>query len=148
MVDIVNTRNRDDFVLTLLLIEPAPVLRQSLRNWLELNFAPCAIREAENLSAALERSPEENLHAILLDLDMLSEAEWGNIPQLTRIFPQAAILGMGLDDTPSHRQRAESAGVAAFVAKSQLQSELLRTLKEVNPSNRDARNKNQYKEKQ
>jgi CheY-like chemotaxis protein len=110
------------------LIEPTPVLRQSLRSWLEANFAPCAILEAENISAALEISPEENPRVILLDLDMLSEAEWISVPQLARRFPQAEMIGMGLDDTPQHRQRAESAGITVFVSKSQLHNELASTL--------------------
>lgn len=116
-------------VLTLLLIETAPILQKPLRDWLEANCAPCSIRTAGNIRAALELSFKEQPRGIILDLDLLSEAEWGNLPQLKRTFPQSEIIGMGLDDTPQHRQRAQAAGIAAFIAKDRLQAELARALR-------------------
>lgn len=118
-------------MLTLLLIELTLVLRQSLSSWLEANFAPCAIHAVENLSVALELSPGENPRVILLDLDMLTEAEWDNVQKLTRIFLRAEVIGMGLDDTPQHRQRAEAAGITAFVSKSQMHGDLISVLKRI-----------------
>jgi len=119
-------------VLTLLLIEPTPVLRQSLRNWLEVALPSCAMLEADNLARALTLASALTPRAILLDLDSLSEVNLGDIRRLAQLCPQTAILGMGLDDTPSHRQRAELAGVTIFVTKAQLQTDLLRVLQEIN----------------
>jgi len=115
-------------VLVLMLIEPHAVLRQSLHRWLEADLPPCAMLEADDMARALTLVSVVTPHAILLDLDSLSEVNLGDIRRLAQLCPQGAILGTGLDETPSHRQRAEMAGVTIFISKSQLQSELLRAL--------------------
>ena len=115
-------------VLTVLLIEPSLVLRQSLRSWLEVNLAPGAILEAEDLPRALAPASTPNPRIILLDLDALVEIK-DDIQRLKAAYPQAVIIGMGLDDTPAHRQRAEAAGVAAFVSKSQLNGDLINAIR-------------------
>jgi DNA-binding NarL/FixJ family response regulator len=114
-------------MLTVLLIEPAPVLRDSLRLWLELDFAPCAVLTADDLPQALALATEHRPNAILLDLDALPMQD--DLRQLRQANPQAALLGLGLDDTPSHRQRAEQDGVTVFIPKSQLQTDLGRVLR-------------------
>jgi len=120
----------DKFVLTLLLLEPTLVLRQSLRNWLEVDLAPCLIFEADNMPRAFDLALSKQPRIIILDLDMLTETV-DDIQRLRELCPKSDIVGMGLDDTPSHSQRAELAGVAAFVSKSQLNSDLINTLKRI-----------------
>jgi len=115
-------------VLTLILIEPIAVLRQSLRNWLEVDLSPCSILETEDVPGVLLLPLKQPPHAIILDLDTFSVIEQGDIWQLNRLYPMAAIIGMGLDDTPSHRRRAKLAGITVFVPKSQLQADLIRAL--------------------
>lgn len=117
----------DKFVLTLLLIEPALVLRQSLRNWLEIDLAHCLILEADNLPRAFDLALTGQPRVILLDLDTFPETVH-DIQRLRELSPKSDIIGMGLDDTPSHLQRAELAGVTAFVSKYQLQTDLVRLL--------------------
>jgi len=124
-------------VLTLLLIEPTPALRRSLRLWLEVALSPCAMFEADDMARALTLASAQPPDVILLELDELTTGGQDDIRRLKQMYPQAAIVGIGIDETPAHRQRAEAAGVAAFIAKSQLQSELLRVLQsEINPSPR------------
>jgi CheY-like chemotaxis protein len=113
---------------TLLLIEPHPALRQSLRDWLESNFSPCTIFEANNVSLALTLASAQMPRAIILDLDALSAEEQDEIQKLHQAHPKTPIIGIGLDDTPTHRQRAEAAGATAFIPKSQLQAELTRLI--------------------
>ena len=116
-----------------MLIEPHAVLRQSLHRWLEADLPPCALLEANNMARALTLASAQMPHAILIDLDALSEDNLGDVRRLAQDCPQAAILGIGLDDTPSHRQRAELAGVTIFISKAQLQTELLRALQKFTP---------------
>jgi len=118
-------------VLVLMLIEPHAVLRQSLHRWLEADLPPCALLEADDMPHALTLALIVTPHAILIDLDTLSEGNLGDIWRLAQVCPQAAILGIGLDDTPSHRQRAALAGVTIFIPKAQLQSDLPRVLQEI-----------------
>ena len=88
----------------------------------------CTILEAPNLVRALALAAAQPPRVIILDLDALSPADWGDLRQLTWLCPTAAIVGIGLDETPAHRQRAALAGVATFVSKSLLQSELIPAL--------------------
>ena len=115
-------------MFVLMLIEPHAVLRQSLHRWLEADLPPCALLEAKDMARAQALVLIVTPHAILVDLDTLSEETLGDIRQLAQICPQAAIIGIGLDDTPSHRQRAALAGVTIFIPKAQLQSDLPRAL--------------------
>ncbi len=72
---------------------------------------------------------------ILLELDELATGGQDDIRRLKQMYPQAAIVGIGIDETLAHRKRAELAGVAAFVSKSQLQNELVRQIQlKINPS--------------
>jgi CheY-like chemotaxis protein len=138
-------------MFTLLLIEPYPALRQSLRLWLEVALAPCAMLEADDMAHALTLTPNQAPDVILLELDELSTDDQADIWRLKQIYPKTVIVGIGIDETTAHRQRAELAGVADFVPKPQLQSDLVRVLQKVNPCNRDAKKneiRTQYKEKQ
>lgn len=105
-------------------------MRQSLRRWLETTLAPCTIFEATDLVRALDLAAAEPLRGIILDLDALSPAELddGDIRRLSRLCPTAAIVGLGLDDTPAHRERARQAGVTTYVPKGQLQTDLMPVL--------------------
>ena len=134
-------------MLVLMLIEPHAVLRQSLHRWLEADLPPCAMLEADDMARALTLVSVVTPHAILLDLDSLSEVNLGDIRRLAQLCPQAAILGTGIDETPSHRQRAEMAGVTIFISKSQLQSDLLRVLQEINSADIGNTKKIKTKEK-
>jgi len=134
-------------VLVLMLLEPHAVLRQSLHRWLEADLPPCAMLEADDMARALTLVSVVTPHAILLDLDSLSEVNLGDIRRLAQLCPQAAILGTGIDETPSHRQRAEMAGVTIFISKSQLQSDLLRVLQEINSADIGNTKKIKTKEK-
>ena len=118
-------------MLVLMLIESHAVLRQSLHRWLEADLPTCAVLEAKDMAHALILARAQTPHVILIDLDTLSEGNMGDIRRLAQVCPHAAIISIGLDDTPSHRQRAELAGVAAFVSKSQLNSDLINTLKRI-----------------
>ena len=115
-------------MLVLMLIEPHAVLRQSLHRWLEADLSLCVLLEAKDMARAQTLVLIVTPHAILVDLDTLSEETLGDIRRLAQVCPQAAIIGIGLDDTPSHRQRAELAGVTIFIPKAQLQADLPRAL--------------------
>jgi DNA-binding NarL/FixJ family response regulator len=120
---------------TLLLIESHTALRQSLRQWLEVGPMFDVILEAGDLTHALDLAAAEPLRGIILDLDALSPAELdnGDIRRLSRLCPTAAIVGLGLDDTPAHRERAQQAGVTTFVPKSQLPTDLMPVLQTLVP---------------
>jgi DNA-binding NarL/FixJ family response regulator len=115
-----------------MLIEPYAVLRLPLSRWLESDLAPCVILEAADMAQALALASAHTPHAIILDLDALSENNKADTYRLGELCPKAAIIGIGLDDTPSHRQRAKLMGVTIFIPKSQLQTELLRAIQEIN----------------
>ena len=111
-------------MLTILLIEPHTALRQSLRLWLEADSMSCTILEAPDLAHAVALAAAQPPRVIVLDLDALPPAELGDIQRLGRLYPTAAIVGIGLDDTPAHCQRARQSGITTFVPKSQLPTDL------------------------
>ncbi len=109
---------------TVLLVEPHGCLRQSLRDWLRAQLSMCAIVTAADVAQAIALAADQLPSVMLLDLDTIAAAELQALLRLSQ-FSHCRVIGLGLDDTPAHRQRARLAGVACFVAKDQLQTSLL-----------------------
>jgi len=115
-------------MFTLILVESHTALRQSLWRWLATNLASCAIVATDNMTQAAELAQARLPCAILLDLDVLPQSNPGEIQRLKRLCPAPAIIGIGLDDTPAHRQRATQIGITLFMSKSQLPADLIPAL--------------------
>ena len=103
---------------------------QSLRQWLEAELFPCTILEATDVAQAIASASLQLPGVILVDLDTRSAHELDILLRLSQFCP-CAVVGIGLDDTPAHRYRAQQAGVTMFIPKAQLQTDLPHYLRAV-----------------
>ena len=111
-------------MLTLLLIEPHAALRRSLQQWLETELSGGTVLAVSEPAQALKLAAVEPPCVMLIDLDMIEPTELTCVLRLGQ-FCGCAIIGVGLDDTTAHRQRAQLMGIPNFVGKAQLQTDLI-----------------------
>lgn len=111
-------------MLTVLLFEPYAVLRDLLRQWLELGL-DCAVLQANDPAQLMALAETHQPRLILVDLDEWFSAGHSEMEPQHRLCPQPVWVGFGLDDTPEHRQRAEQSGITHFLPKAALQSDLM-----------------------
>lgn len=86
---------------------------------------------------AVRRAPALRPHVILIDLNMPGQSGLEAIPLLRRALPHSGIIALSLLDGRIYEQAALAAGADAFVAKSDMISDLLpaiqRTMQEHQP---------------
>jgi DNA-binding NarL/FixJ family response regulator len=99
-----------------------------------LNIAASFLRRHEEVSVvgaftrsqeALSRMPALRPHVILFDLNMPSPNGLEAIPLLREALPNSGIIALSLLDGRMYEQAALEAGADAFVAKSDMISDLL-----------------------
>ena len=119
--------------LTVLLIEPHPLLRQHIRHFLQsADDADLAVADIAGL-CDLDAGTEAALrpHVVLLGANSDVRPACGAIPGLRGRFPEAAIIVLGLLDGDAHRRATLAAGADAFLAKDALLASLLQTIRQV-----------------
>lgn len=104
-------------MITLLIIDDQPSVRQGLRMRFALERDLVVIGEAGCATEAFERMRRLNPDVALIDIAMPHSDGIATIGALRKIAPECAIIVLSLNDDPATRVRALSAGAVAFVAK-------------------------------
>lgn len=92
-----------------------------LRRYHEVSVVGAFTRSQE----ALRRAPALRPHVVLFDLNMPGQSGLEAIPILRQALPDAGIIALSLLDGSVYEKAALAAGADAFVAKSDMISDLL-----------------------
>lgn len=115
----------------ILIVDDSAPIRKSLR-WLieqDLDWEVCgeAVNGAEGVSAATKLKPD----VVLLDLSMPVMNGIEAAKQLKKIVPETHLLMFTSFPLPGAEEAARSAGIEAFVAKTDGATTLLRSLRQI-----------------
>jgi len=114
----------------LLVVHHGP-LRQSLRDWLELELPRCAFIEAASAGEAVSLVQGSMPRLVVIDVDMPARAGLGAVQSVHAAAPAAPIVATGLEETGTYRAAVKGAGATAYVPKGTLQMELIPILRSV-----------------
>jgi DNA-binding NarL/FixJ family response regulator len=108
-----------------LLVEPSPILRSSLHDWLERLFVGHRILTAANGEEALRLAKEERPSHILIEIDLPGLTDFEVVRQMRQSLPDAKIVASGWYDSQFLIENVLSAGADGFIRKHKLPGELL-----------------------
>jgi DNA-binding NarL/FixJ family response regulator len=108
-----------------LLVEPSPILRSSLHDWLERLFVSHRILTAANGEEALRLAYEQRPSHILIEIDLPGQTDFEVVRQMCQILPDAKIVASGWYDNRFLIENVLSAGADGFIRKHKLPRELL-----------------------
>jgi DNA-binding NarL/FixJ family response regulator len=108
-----------------LLVEPSPLLRASLHDWLEQAFPGHRILTAANGGEALRLAEQEQPSHILIEMELPDMPGLEVLQQLRQALPEARIVATGWHDSRVLLNRVWTAGVSGFIRKHKLPRELL-----------------------
>ena len=114
-----------DKALVFLLVEPSPILRSSLHDWLEQALAGHRVLTAANGEEALRLAKDERPSHILIEIDLPEQTDFAVVRQLRQILPDAKIVATGWYDIQFLIENVLSAGADGFIRKHKLPNELL-----------------------
>jgi DNA-binding NarL/FixJ family response regulator len=109
----------------LLLVEPSPILRSSLHDWLDQALRGHRILTAANGLEALRVCGQERPSHILIEMELPDMPGWEVIEQMRQALPDARIVATGWYASRVLLHRVWIAGASGFIRKHKLPSELL-----------------------
>ena len=111
--------------LVFLLVEPAPILRSSLNDWLSQALAGHRILVAANGVEALQLAVQERPSHLLLEIELTEKTGLDILRQMREVLPDATIVATGWYDSRDLLDKVQSSGADGFIRKHKLPSELL-----------------------
>lgn len=111
--------------LGFLLVEPSPILRSSLQDWLKQALAGHRIRVAANGVEALTLAVQEQPSHVLIEMELPEKTGFDVLRQMRQILPDATIVATGWYESRVFLDKVQSSGANGFIRKHKLPSELL-----------------------
>jgi CheY-like chemotaxis protein len=108
-----------------LLVEPSPILRSSLHDWLDHEFAGYHILVAANGVEALRLAAQERPSHILIEMELPEKTGFEVLRQMRQILPGATIVATGWYESRVLLEKVECSGANGFIRKNRLPTELL-----------------------
>jgi CheY-like chemotaxis protein len=108
-----------------LLVEPSPILRARLHDWLESAVIGARVLAAANGLDALWLAAQEQPSHILIEMDLPDITGFEVVHQMRQGLPVARIIATGHDESPSFLKMVHSAGADEFIFKDKLYNTLL-----------------------
>jgi DNA-binding NarL/FixJ family response regulator len=117
--------------VTILIVDDSPVIRDSLRGYLEQNPEWKVCGEAENGQVAVEKVRELHPDVVILDFSMPVMDGLEAARQIARIAPRSAMLMLTMYGSGPLLKEAQAAGFKDVVSKSDGIEPLVDSLKRV-----------------
>jgi len=109
----------------ILLVEPSPILRLQLKEWLENVLTDSRILIAANGLDTLWRAAQEQPSHILIEMHLPDITGYEIVRQVRQGLPTARIIATGSHESRFILDSVQSAGADGFVLKDNLYDELL-----------------------
>jgi DNA-binding NarL/FixJ family response regulator len=104
-------------MITILLVDDQPSVRQGLRMRLTLEPDVIVVGEAGNGATALDLAMTLRPDVVVMDVEMPDMDGMVAAAQLRTIAPQSAVVIVSMHDDAATRRRALDAGVASVIGK-------------------------------
>jgi DNA-binding NarL/FixJ family response regulator len=109
----------------ILIVEDHVVVRQSLREWLELSFPQYQLLEATSGEEAVTMAQAMNPRLIIMDIGLPGMSGIEAAQGIKAVLPDTQVVMLTIYDDEAHRADAAAAGASAYVPKRKVQTELL-----------------------
>jgi len=109
----------------ILIVEDHAVVRQSLREWLELSFPNYQLLEATSGEEAVTMAQTLSPRLIIMDIGLPGMSGIEAAQGIKAVLPDTHVVMLTIYDDEAHRADAAAAGASAYVPKRKVQTELL-----------------------
>jgi DNA-binding NarL/FixJ family response regulator len=109
----------------ILIVEDHVVVRQSLREWLELSFPHYQLLEATSGEEAVTMARTMTPRLIIMDIGLPGMSGIEAAQGIKAMLPDTHVVMLTIYDDEAHRADAAAAGASAYVPKRKVQTELL-----------------------
>lgn len=116
-------------MITLLLVDDEPAVRQGLKMRLALEPDIQIVGEADDGAAAVERVEEIHPRVVLMDIAMPGVNGIEATSRLMACCPTTAVVILTLHDHPEMRELARNAGARSLVGKQEEPDALLKAIR-------------------
>ena len=117
-------------MITLLLVDNEPLVRQGLRMWLERAADITVVGEASTGAEAIALAPALHPDVVLMDISLPTIDGMTAAASLRASVPHSAVVLLSLYDDAAMRARARAVGAATLVGKQEGVRALLAAIRE------------------
>jgi DNA-binding NarL/FixJ family response regulator len=117
-------------MITVLLVDDQPKVRQGLRMRLALEPDMEIVGEAKDGAEAVALAPRLHPDVVVMDIEMPGMNGIRATGELQTLSPQSAVVVLSIHDDPANRERARAAGAVAFVGKHAGEEALLTAIRQ------------------
>jgi DNA-binding NarL/FixJ family response regulator len=118
-------------MIKVLVVDDHAILRNGIRALLDQERDITVVGQAANADQAVTRARALQPDVILLDVVMPRKNGFEALPELREVAPQARVIMLSMQTSPSSIRKALNAGAAGFVAKHASETELMDAIRRV-----------------
>lgn len=118
-------------MINVLVVDDHTVLRMGIRALLEGEMDINVVGHAANVDQAVTRARSLQPDVILLDVVMPRKSGFDALPELQKVAPNARVIMLSMQTSPSSIRKALNAGAAGFVSKHASDAELMDAIRRV-----------------
>jgi DNA-binding NarL/FixJ family response regulator len=118
-------------MIKVLVVDDHAILRNGIRALLDQERDITVVGQAANADQAVTRARALQPDVILLDVVMPRKNGFEALPELREVAPEARVIMLSMQTSPSSIRKALNAGAAGFVAKHASETELMDAIRRV-----------------
>jgi two-component system, NarL family, response regulator NreC len=118
-------------MIRILVTDDHTVLRTSLAALLQREEDMTAVGQAATADQAVTKARDLQPDVILLDVVMPRKSGFDALPQLRKVAPEARVIMLSMQTSPSSIRQALNSGAAGYVAKHASETDLLDAIRRV-----------------
>jgi DNA-binding NarL/FixJ family response regulator len=118
-------------MINVLVVDDHAILRNGIRALLDQERDITVVGQAANADQAVTRARALQPDVILLDVVMPRKSGFEALPEIRKVAPEARVIMLSMQTSPSSIRKALNAGAAGFVAKHASETELMDAIRRV-----------------
>lgn len=118
---------------SLLIVEDHEVVRQTLFDWLSIQFKHCLISEAASGEESVALVRAESPQIVIMDISLPNMSGIEAIRQIKAISPQVQVIVLSIHEASEYEADASLAGASFYVSKRQMHRELIPLIERLLP---------------
>ena len=115
----------------ILIVEDHQGVRKSLREWLELSFPQYQLLEAATGEEAITMAQDASPCLVLMDIGLPGISGIEAAQAIRESVPASRVVMLTIYDDEDYRTHAAAAGASAYVAKRNVKTDLLPTIRRI-----------------
>lgn len=117
--------------IRVIIVDDHDLVRQTWKMLLQQTDGIEVVCDYASAADAIHEAPSQNVHVILMDINMSPVNGFEATRKILKIAPQIRIIGVSVNNQPSYAKNIMQLGAKGYVTKNSTKEEMIHAIREV-----------------